>query len=135
MPRNRAASLGKVRGAAAASFDKVRKAASSLPSVTEATSWGAPALKVRGRMFACLPTHKSAEPNSLVVRLQFVDRDWLRQSKPDVYYLKPHYVDYPCVLVRLAKITRKDLRELLEISREFVAGTSSKGKRVASRAK
>ena len=110
-------------------FDKVRKAAALLPDVTEATSWGAPALKVRGTMFACRPTHKSAEPNSLVVRLQFIDRDFLLQSNPDVYYVKPHYLNYPCVLVRLAKITRKDLRELLEISREFVAGIAKRRKR------
>ena len=103
-------------------FDKVRKAAAKLPDVTEGTSWGARALKVRGKMFACVPTHRSAEPGSLVARLQFVDRDFLIQSRPDVYYIKPHYLDYPCVLVRLEKITQKDLRELLEISREFVAG-------------
>ena len=102
------------------SFDKVRRAAAKLPDVTEGTSWGAPALEVRGKMFCCRPTHRSAEPDSLVVRLQFVDRDWLLQSAPDVYYLKPHYLDYPCVLVRLAKIAQKDLRELLEISREHV---------------
>lgn len=107
-------------------FDKVRKAAAGLPLVTEATSWGAPALKVRGKMFCCRPTHRSAEPSSLVVRLTFVDRDWLLQSKPDVYYVKPHYVNYPCVLVRLPKIRQKDLRELLEISREHVAGSRSR---------
>ena len=109
------------------SFDKVRKAAAELPLVTEATSWGAPALKVRGKMFCCRPTHRSAEPDSLVVRLTFVDRDWLLQSKPDVYYLKPHYLNYACVLVRLRKITQKYLRQLLEISREFVSGKQRDG--------
>ena len=110
------------------SFDKVRKAAAKLPLVTEATSWGAPALKVRGKMFCCRPTHRSAEPDSLVVRLTFVDRDWLLQSKPGVYYLKPHYLNYPCVLVRLRKITQKDLRELLEISHELVADSKRNSK-------
>jgi hypothetical protein len=103
-------------------FEKVRKAAAGLPDVVEGASWGVPSLKVRGTMFACLPTHTSAEPNSLVVRLQFVDRDWLIQSKPDLYYIKPHYVNYACVLVRLRKVRQKDLRELLDVSREFVAG-------------
>ena len=103
-------------------FDKVLAAADGLPDVSEGTSYGSPALMVRGKMFACVPTNRSAEPNSLVVRLQIVDRDWLIASRPDRYYLKPHYVGYDCVLVRLAKVNRKDLRELLEISREFVAG-------------
>lgn len=101
-------------------FDKVRKAAAALPHVTEEISWGVPSLKVRRKMFACVATNRSAEPGTLVVKVQFVDRDWLVHSKPDIYYLKPHYLDYPCVLVRLAKITQKDLRELLEISHEFV---------------
>ena len=103
-------------------FDKVRKAASGIPSVTEGTSWGAPALKIRGRMFCCRPTHRSAEPDSLVVRLQFIDRDFLLQSRPDVYYLKPHYLNYPCILVRLPRIRQKELRELLAISCEYVGG-------------
>lgn len=102
-------------------FAKVRDAARGLTDVTEGTSWGVPALKVRGKMFACVPTHRSAEPDSLVVRVQFLDRDFLLRSKPDVYYVKPHYMDYACVLVRLPKIRNKDLRELLAISREFVA--------------
>ena len=107
-------------------FDKVLAAAEGLPGVSEGTSWGSPALKTRGKMFACVPTNRAAEPNSLVVRLQMVDRDWLIASRPDVYYLKPHYMGYDCVLVRLGKINRKDLRELLEISREFVAGKGTK---------
>ena len=72
-------------------------------------------------MFCCQPTHRSAEPDSLVVRLTFVDRDWLLQSRPDVYYIKPHYLNYPCVLVRLPKIRMNALRELLQISHEHVA--------------
>jgi hypothetical protein len=103
-------------------FDKVRKAAARIPLVTEGTSWGAPALKIRGKMFCCRPTHRSAEPNSLVVRLQFMDRDFLLGSRPDVYYVKPHYVNYPCILVRLPRIRAKELRELLEISGEYVGG-------------
>jgi len=32
------------------------------------------ALKVRGKMFACIASHKSAEPNTLVVMMDFADR-------------------------------------------------------------
>lgn len=102
-------------------FDKVRKAAVSLPDVTEGISWGVPALKVKDKMFACMATNRSAEPNTLVARISFVDRDWLLSQDSDVYYLKPHYMDYPCVLVRLDRVKSKDLRELLVNSRDFVA--------------
>ena len=110
-------------------FDKVRKAASTLSDVTEGISWGVPALKVRGAMFACIATNKQAEPNSLVARLSYVDRDWLIANDPDVFYLKPHYLNYPCVLARLRRIKAKDLRELLVNSREFVASLKTRRKR------
>lgn len=109
---------GKPQGDA---FDKVRKAASALTDVSEGISWVVPALKVRGTMFVCIATNKQAEPNSLVARLSFVDRDWLIANDPDVFYLRPHYVNYPCVLARLSRIKAKDLRELLVNSRDFVA--------------
>jgi len=109
-----------VRTSKLVSFDKVRDAASALTDITEGISWGVPALKVRGKMFACIATNREAEPNTLVARLSFVDRDWLLAQNPDVFYLKPHYVNYPCVLARLGRIKRKDLRELLVNSRDFV---------------
>jgi hypothetical protein len=102
-------------------FETVRTLAAGLSDVTESTSWGAPALKVRGTMFACMATNKSAEPCTLVARLSFVDRDWLITQNPDVFYLKPHYLDHPCVLARLDRIKPKDLKELLVNSRDFVA--------------
>ncbi|HEY7568143.1 MAG TPA: MmcQ/YjbR family DNA-binding protein [Gemmatimonadaceae bacterium] len=114
-------------------FDKVRKAASALPDVAEGISWGVPALKVRGTMFACIATNKQAEPDSLVARLSFVDRDWLIAQDPDVFYLKPHYLNYPCVLARLRRIKAKDLRELLVNSREFVASLKTRRKRGTAR--
>ena len=112
-------------------FDKVRDAASALTDVTEGISWGVPALKVGGKMFACTATNRAAEPNTLVARISFVDRDWLIAQDPDVFYLKPHYVDYPCVLARLGRIKTKDLRELLVNSRDFVASQQKPRKRRA----
>ena len=120
-------------GSKADVFDKVRKAASTLPDVTEGISWGVPALKVRGTMFACIATNKQAEPDSLVARLSFVDRDWLIAQDPQVFYLKPHYLSYPCVLARLRRITAKDLRELLVNSHEFVASLKTRRKRGTAR--
>ena len=110
-------------------FDKVRKAAAGLPDVTEGVSWGVPALKVRGTMFACIATNRQAEPNTLVARIGFVDRDWLIAQDPDVFYLKPHYMNYPCVLARLGRIKAKDLRELLTNSRDFVVSLKKKKRR------
>jgi hypothetical protein len=42
-------------------------------------------------------------------------------TKPDIYYVTEHYAGYPTVLVRLSKIGRVELRELLGLSWSFVA--------------
>ena len=97
-------------------FDTVRKIALRLSGVEESTAWGSPALKVRGQWLAVIPTHKSAEPNSLAVRVDFEQRTELLESAPEIYYLKDHYQNYPVVLVRLARIRRDALEGLLRMA-------------------
>lgn len=103
------------------SFDTVRKMGLALPDVEEGTTYGTPALKVRGKMFACIPNHRSAEPDSLAVRIDFDQRDELIAADPKTYYLKDHYVNYPCVLVRLTQIEQDALRDLLLMAWRFVS--------------
>jgi hypothetical protein len=71
-------------------------------------------LKVGGKMFVCMAANKSAEPNTLAVRMDFADRDALIADDPDTYYLKDHYVGYPCVLVRLSRVHPDALRDLVK---------------------
>ena len=78
-------------------FKTVEAIGRTLPDVEVTTTWGQPSLKVRGKMFVCIPSHKSAEPNSLVVMMDFADRNALVEDEPDTNYLKEHYVNYPCV--------------------------------------
>lgn len=94
-------------------FDTVRRLARELGVVAEGTIHGAPSLKVGGRLLACLPAHKSAEPGSLVVRVDPEQRAKLIASAPDIYYLTDHYGSYPTVLVRMPRITITALRALL----------------------
>ena len=86
-------------------FDTVRKIGLRLPGVEESTAYGAPALKVRGKLLACVPTHRSAERDSLAVRVDFNDRAELLAAAPDVYYVTDHYLNYNAVLVRLSCVT------------------------------
>ena len=88
--------------------------------------YGAPALKVRGKLLACMASHKSAEPGSLVVRIGFEDREALIADDPRTYYVKPHYQDYGAVLVRLALIDREALRDLLRSSWRTVTSSAPK---------
>jgi hypothetical protein len=92
----------------------------ALAGVEEGTAYGSPALKLHGQLLACIPTNKQAEPGSLVVRVDFSQRDELLAAEPDVYYLKPHYEEYACVLVRLKKIHPDAMRDLLRMAWTFV---------------
>ena len=92
-----------------------------LPDVQESTTYGSPALKIRGQLLACIPIHKSAEPDSLAVRIDFDRRADLMAVEPGVYYLTDHYVNYPVVLVRLSRIHPDALRDLLDEAWRFVA--------------
>jgi hypothetical protein len=94
-------------------FDTVRKIGLALPDVEQSTTYRSPALKVRGKLLACIAIHKSAEPDSLAVSIDFDRRAELLAEAPDVYYLTDHYVNYPFVLVRLSRIHRDALRDLL----------------------
>jgi hypothetical protein len=112
-------------------FHTVRKIGLALPGVEASTAYGAPALKFRGKLLACVPTHRSAEPGSLAVRVGFDDRAELLAAAPDVYYVTDHYLNYNAVLVRLSRITPDVLRDLLGMAHKFV--TAHEARRSLSR--
>ena len=116
------------------SLDAVRELALALPDVEESTSYGATSFKVRGKLVACQAINKSAEPNSLVVKIPFEQRDELIAAQPDVYYVTDHYVNYPSVVVRLSRVHRDSLRDLLGMARRFVIETTAKKPRPRRRA-
>lgn len=93
--------------------------------------YGSPALKVCGELLACMAIHKSAEPGSLAVRIDFDQRAGLLADEPETYYVTDHYVNHPVVLVRLSRIRIDQLRELLNSARRFV--TAPKGRQPARR--
>ena len=101
-------------------FDAVRNIGLALPGVEESTAYGFPALKIRGKLLACVPANRSAELDSLVVRVSFDDRAHLLAEAPDVYYVTDHYVDYDAVLVRLSRVNLDVLRDLLGMAYKFV---------------
>jgi hypothetical protein len=116
-------------------FATVRSIGLTLPGVEEGTTYGSPALKLRGKLLACMASHKSAEPNSLVVRLNFEQRDAMIADDPGTYYLKPHYVGYPSVLVRLSRVSRDALKDLLLAAWREVDASAPKRKRKPAAAK
>jgi hypothetical protein len=107
-------------------FKAVEAVGRTLPDVEVTTTWGKPALKVRGKMFVCIASHNSAEPNTLVVMMDFEARDALLADDPGTYYLKDHYVSYPCVLVRLSRVRADALRDLVTSAHRFMAARTRK---------
>ena len=116
-------------------FDVVREIALALPDVEESTIHGAPSLKLRGKLLTCPAIHRSAEPNTLAIRIDFDQRAKLMAAKPSVYYLTDHYVNYPVVLVRLSRIHADALRDLLGMAWHFVATKTPGGKRTIRKQK
>jgi hypothetical protein len=68
---------------------------------------------------AGLARHPSAEPDTLVVRVDFEERDLLLEDAPETYYLTDYYRPYPIVLVRLSQVDHDALRDLLSVSRKL----------------
>jgi hypothetical protein len=108
-------------------FETVRETGLMLPGVDTGATFGWPCLKVNGKLFAWMPVKKDVEPGTLALRIDFDQREALLEEAPDTYYLTDHYVNYPAVLVRLNRLDRNSLRDLLQTSHRFVT-TQATGK-------
>jgi hypothetical protein len=98
-------------------FDLIRELASKLPGVEEGTSYGTPALKVKGKFMARL----KEDGDSVAFRVGFDERDLLMQTKPEVFYITDHYLGYPAVLLRMSAASKKEAADIIEMSWRFVA--------------
>ena len=83
----------------AVTFDMVRAAALKLPSVSEGTSYGTACLRI-GKTMICRLREDS---ETLVLKVDPMERDVLMEAEPDVFFTTDHYRGYPLVLVRLPK--------------------------------
>jgi hypothetical protein len=108
-------------------FEMVRRVCLEFPQLQESAMFGKPALKLGGKMIACVARHRSAEPHSLVVRVDLEQRAELLAADPDVYYITDHYLDYPSVLVRLARVQPGILKDLLGMSCRLAAHETARG--------
>ena len=111
-------------------FETVRTVGLTLPDVEATTRYnGSPVLKVGGAFMAGLASHPSAEPGTLVVRAGFEEREWLIEDAGETYYVTDYYRGYPVVLVRLSRIDRDALRDLLSMSRRLTLPKARKPRR------
>jgi hypothetical protein len=101
--------MRKTQSAQAVTFDTVRRLALALPGGEESTSYGTPAFKVKGKLFVRF--HQDGE--SLVLPVNFEDRELLMAEQPDTFYITDHYLNYPYILVRLSTVRADQISDLL----------------------
>jgi hypothetical protein len=93
-----------------ATWQSVRRLAAKLPESEERTSWGKPSLFVRKKLFACMSTR---EEGALVLRVERDERPLMMESRPEVFYLTPHYESGDWILVRLDAVDLEELEDRL----------------------
>jgi hypothetical protein len=87
----------------------VREQGLALPGVEEEMSYGNPALKVAGKLLVRL----KEDGATLALWVSYEERLALVHEQPEVFFVTPHYQNYPMVLVRLATVDSEELRELI----------------------
>ncbi len=92
------------------SFEDVRRLALALPGVEDGTSYGTPALKVRGKLFLRL----REDGETLVVPADDAAREYWMKIDPDAFFMTDHYVGYDRLLVRLPRVRETALKAVIE---------------------
>jgi hypothetical protein len=99
-------------------YRRVCEIALALPGVEESNAYGTPSLKVKGKILSRLRTEAEG---ALALRCDFLDRQILLQAAPRVFFVTDHYLNYPMVLVRLNRVRKRDLPDLIERAWRMVA--------------
>jgi hypothetical protein len=116
----------KVTGKAGVDYATVRELALALTDVVDSSTKRGMGFKARGKLMACKAVNRSAEPDSLLMRVGAAERDRLLAAMPEVCYVTPHYLAYESVLVRLAKVDRKTLQGLFGLAWKFATAAAAK---------
>ncbi len=112
-----------------ATFHDVRTIALAIDHVEESTSYRIPAFKIGGALLA----RQNEEPDWLVVRTTFEERDELMATDPATYFITDHYLKYPWVLVRMSRVHRDALGDLLRRAARLAAATKSRSTKAPKR--
>lgn len=89
-----------------------------MPGAEAATSYGTPAVKVKGKL---LSRWRTEAEGALAIRCDFLDRQILLVAQPDVFFLTDHYRDYPMILLRIDKASRAAMTDAVERAWRLVA--------------
>lgn len=93
-------------------WDTVRDIAGAFPGAEESTTYGKPAFKVGGKLFAWISPDRHAG-DALGVCVDPGEKELLLESG-DAYFSTTHYDGHPIVLLRLERISHEQLEERIE---------------------
>ncbi len=94
-----------------------------LPEISEGTSYGNPALKVKDKTFASLRA-----PGEMVLHCPIEQKALLMEMAPEIYWETEHFRNWPGLLVRLAVIGDEELALRLADAWRFRAPKTLAGK-------
>ena len=92
------------------SWDEVARFALTLPDTELSTSYGRPAVKVRGKAFV----YPGREKGSFAVATPMGEKELLMETEPDTFWETPHYRGWPAVLVRYGSPSRERIEMIIE---------------------
>lgn len=91
-------------------WEQVVEMATAYPGVETKSSYGAPGLYA-GKQFMS----RLREPDVIVLKsVEDDEQRFLMETAPEAFFLTDHYRGYPTILVRLSKVQRGQLAELLD---------------------
>ena len=99
-------------------FETIREIALGLPNAADGMSYGAPALKVNGKLFI----RWREDLNAIVLKTTFEEREAMMAEQPDVYFITDHYLNYEWVLVSLEYVPAAALPDLIKRAYNLAAG-------------
>ena len=90
-------------------WDDVLAFALALPDTELSTSYGKPAVKVRGRAFV----YPGREAGSFAVASPLGEKQILMETDPDTFWETDHYRNWPAVLIRYGGADRERIENVI----------------------
>ncbi len=91
------------------SWESVLAFVLTLPGTEESTSYGKPAVRIRGKAFV----YPSRERGSFAVASSLEEKEFLMETDPDTFWETDHYRGWPAVLVRYGSPERERIEAVI----------------------
>ena len=91
-------------------WDEVVEYALGFPGTELSTSYGKPAVRVRGKAFV----YPGREQGSFALAVGLDEKEMLMETEPETFWETPHYRGWPAVLIHYGRPSRERIEMLIE---------------------